>query len=182
MSIVELISPLTPDECLARLRDATDDDGLLVSPGYRPVIGRVSGRRLRLRKRVEYGNPLQLHLVGRLESRGEGSVFCGRAQRPWPAILFVATWFAGVVVIGGALTINAVAGLLGVPVGLPPTKGDILPVLAILPLPLMLTFGIRMERHGRRLARDEGRFLVAFLADTIQAVGKGAKIPIDEIA
>jgi hypothetical protein len=44
MSVIEVVSPLPPNECEARLRAATDRDGLLSWFGTRPVLGRVSGR------------------------------------------------------------------------------------------------------------------------------------------
>jgi hypothetical protein len=54
VSAIELVSPLPPDECAARLREATDNEGLRSSFGARPVIGRVSRRSVRLRKRIGF--------------------------------------------------------------------------------------------------------------------------------
>ena len=121
MSTIELVSPLPLDESGARLREATDRGGLLSWFGSKPIVGRVSGRSVRLRKRIGYRNWFQTFLTGTLEPHGEGSAFRGTAGIHPLVTAFMVAWFAGVVLIGGALFVAAVQGLVvggGQPVGL----------------------------------------------------------------
>jgi hypothetical protein len=167
VSAVELVSPLPPEECAARLREATDNEGLLSWFRSRPVIGRVSGRSVRLRKRIGYGNSFQAILVGRLEERDGGTVFRGKAGVSTFVTIFMAAWFCGVGLLGGAMSVIAIGEMLGVKFGERPMERSLaLPLVAVI-APLMLTFGVGLVRFGRWLARDEERFLVAFVADTI---------------
>ena len=80
VSTVELMLPLPPDECVARLRIAVDPGGVFFGFGSKPVIGRVFRRWVCLRKRIGYRNSFQTFLIGRVEPHGEGSVFRGKAD------------------------------------------------------------------------------------------------------
>ena len=76
-------------------------------------------------------------------------------------------WFSGVILIGGALSVIAVATLLGVPA--PPMKGNLpLPFVPILFI-IMLAFGVGLVRFGRWLARNEKRILVDFVSEVLDA-------------
>src|SRR5688572_9015178 len=79
VSSIELESPLPPEECVVRLREAIDGDGMLSLLGSKPVLGRVRGRSVRLTKRIGYRNSCQAILTGRFEPYGTGTVFRGTA-------------------------------------------------------------------------------------------------------
>jgi hypothetical protein len=111
---IEFVSPLPPQECEARLRETTDHDGLLSWFGSRPVVGRVSGRSVRLRKRIWYRNSFQTFLTGSLEERDGSVVFRGKAGMHPLARGIMAVWFGLLVLIGGALFAPVSAGCSGV--------------------------------------------------------------------
>jgi hypothetical protein len=138
---VELVSPLPPDEAVARLREAVDRGGLPSWFGSKSVVGRVSGRSVRLHRRISYQNSFQTFLTGTLEAHGEGCAFRGTAGMHPLVTAFVVVWFAGIVLIGGAVFVAAVRRLVmgaGEPVGLIVT-------------PLMVVFGVFMVWFGRYL-------------------------------
>ncbi len=133
--------------------------------GARPVIGRVSSRSVRLRKRIGYRNSFQTILVGRLERRTGGTLFLGRAGLGTSVTIFMAGWFGWVVLVGGTLSVLAISEMFGVAVGGRPMEGNLPRSLAPVIVLLMLAFGVGLVRFGRWLARDEERFLVAFVAE-----------------
>jgi hypothetical protein len=159
VSVVELVSPLSREECEARLRAATDRDGLLSCFGSRQVVGRVSGGSVRLRKRIGYRNSFQTFLIGSLKGRDGATIFRGRAGMHPFVTGFMAVWFSLLVLIGGAAFAAAVGGLIA---------GQGQPLGAIIP-PLMLVFGVGLVCFGRWLARSEEAYLIAFVADAIDA-------------
>jgi hypothetical protein len=165
VSAVELVSPLPPDECVACLRGAVDL-GLFFGFGSKPVIGRVFGWSVRLRKRIGYSNSFQTFLIGAFEPHGGGSMFRGTAGVHPLVIAFVAVWYAGLVVGGGMFCVAAAQGRIvgNVPLG-----------LAL--LPLMGVFFAVVVWFGRHLARGERRFLLAFVADLLNASGAGSAEP-----
>jgi hypothetical protein len=162
MSAIELVSPLSPDECAARLREATDRGGPLSWFGSKPVVGRVSGRFVRLHTRIGYRNSFQTCLTGTLEPRGEGTVFRGRMGLHPLVTIFLAVWFAGAVVIGATLFVTAVRNPIG---GGRDYVGLFVP-------PGLLGFGVALVWIGRYLARGEERFLVAFVAEVLGSPGE----------
>jgi hypothetical protein len=160
VSAVELISPLPPDECVARLRVAIDQGVMFSVFGSKPVIGWVFGRRVFLRKRIGYSNSFQTVLFGRIEPHGEGAVFRGTAGLHPFVVVFMAVWF-GALVYGGVLICVA---------------GDQDRLFANLALGLaawafMGVFGALTVRFCRYLARAEWQFLVSFLAGLLEAPG-----------
>lgn len=172
MGAIELVSPLTPDECAARLREVTGDDGLLTWFGTfssRPVVGRVSGRSVRIRKQIVYGNSFQTILTGQLKAHSGGTVFRGRTGMRVFVIVFMVFWFCGVVMIGGLISITAFCRMVGIDFG-GQRRADGLLSWQLVPLllpALMLAIGAYMVRFARRIARDERRFLIDFVAETI---------------
>jgi hypothetical protein len=161
--VIELLSPLAPDEAAAHLQEAINSDGPLGWLGSKAVSGRVSGTSVRLRKRVRYENPFQTVLRGSLERHGDGSVFRGSAGVAPFVAAFMALWFAGAVVIGG--TVFAVFGVLALLGRL--TGREMLMGLGI--PPLVLVFGALFVSAGRRLAREDEQFLVSFVAQVLDS-------------
>jgi hypothetical protein len=159
VTAIELVSPLPADECAVRLREATDRAGLLSWSGNKPVVGRVSGRFVRLHKRILYRNPFQTYLAGSLESDGTGTVFRGNAGMDLNVTAFMVVWFALAVLIGGIIF---VATIMELAVG----KGELVGLIAG---PLMVTLGAGGVWFGRYWARGEEQFLVAFVMRVILA-------------
>ncbi len=139
----------------------------------RLVTGRVSvsGRSVRLRKRTVYRNPLQAHLVGRLEEHKGGAVFLGKARVGLPCFdFFVTACGSGLVLLcQAALSVLAIREVLVYNLGWTLSQGNL--PLALVPLFPLLTLAliVRHVRFWRWLARDEERLLVAFVADVIGA-------------
>ena len=98
-----LLSTMPPDWCEAQLQAATDpdDEAFKVFLGYgsRPFFGRVSGRSIRLRKKIPYRNPLQPYLTGTLEDYDDGTVLRGRFSINPFFIAFLVFWCGGVIAL-----------------------------------------------------------------------------------
>jgi hypothetical protein len=82
-------------------------------------------------------------------------------------VAFAVIWIGGVLLVGGAMFLLCVAGLLiavwknaSIPPGL--LMGIVIP-------PGMLGFFYILTRFGRWLANDEGEFLIQFLCRTLDA-------------
>jgi hypothetical protein len=158
VSAVELVSPLPPEEAAARLREATDRGGLLGWFATRPVVGRVSGRSVRLRKRIGYRNSFQTFLTGALEPNDEGSVFRGTCGMHPLVTAFLVAWFTAVILLSGGMFVQALRGPVG---GGQP--------FVLLVTPLLGAFGAALIWFGRYLARGEEQFLVIFVAEVLGA-------------
>jgi hypothetical protein len=137
----DLISPLARDECVRRLRANTESSWV---PGVfrnKPVSCRVEYSSFRIRKRIAYRNSFQPHLSGELsEEDGRTRIRCRLGMHP-AVVAFMVIWFGGVVIGSGRVAMGAI-GLVccGVALGL-----------------------------GRFAGRNEPRFLLDFLRDTIAA-------------
>jgi hypothetical protein len=143
---IELVSRFSPDVSANRLRAAIDG-GLASWFGSKPVVGKVVGHSVRLRKRIGYSNSFQTYLKGTLEPCGEGTVFRGKAGlHPLMAALTM-VWFAAAVILCGAFFVTEIRGQ---PAGL-----------------LLILFGMLLVCFGWFLARGEKRFLVAFIAEVL---------------
>uniref|UniRef100_A0A7C2NW02 Uncharacterized protein n=1 Tax=Schlesneria paludicola TaxID=360056 RepID=A0A7C2NW02_9PLAN len=151
---IHLASPLTSDACAARLAEAIDDAAGPWMLGSRPVIGCVSGPSVWLRKRIRYRNGFQTLLVGTFNDGDNEPRFRGRTRLQRRTQVLLVFWFGGVLLAGIFSIVLVARG--GNPGGL---------LLA----PLMLALGGGVVGLGRWLARDEERFLIAFLADAINA-------------
>ena len=158
----DLISPLPRDECVRRLRALTGRAWIVFSG--RPVIGYVGERSLRLSKRVWYHNSFQVCLFGDfLEENDQTRLRCRFGIHPLDAA-FMAVWFAGVLLIGGAMSATTVASLLSGRDSIPANAW----LVIVFPL-LMLGLGVAMITFGKFLSRNERRFLIDFLGRTIDA-------------
>ena len=78
---------------------------------------------------------------------------------------FMAIWFAGVVLIGGPITVSIIAAILG---SAGQTSGSLPPIAAVI-APAMLAFGCALVGFGQWLARDEATFLKNFFLRTLDA-------------
>lgn len=147
-----VISPLPLDDYTRRLREQIDPWWKVF--GSRPLIGRLKGNRLKVRKRIGYGNSFQTRLKADLSKYPGGTrIACRFGTHPF-ATGFLMVWLIAVAAfflaaLGHVLTLGEV--------------GDRLPFL-IVPL-FMLGVGAVMYPIGRRLARNEQGEILQILKD-----------------
>lgn len=163
MSAVELIFPLPPEECAARLRAAIDHEGAVSATGLfgtKAVAGRVAGRSVRLRKRnpLPAWNSFQTFLVGTLEPLAGGTRLRGSLGMH-PAVRAGVAAGAGLAGVAGGATATVVIGRWL-------SAGGSFPGWAVIP-PLVAAVITTGVGFGRYMARDESAFLVAFLVATL---------------
>lgn len=153
---VTFISPLTPDECRRRLKEAVDTPWTLF--GKKPAIGGPSGDGFELRKRISYRNSFQARLLLELAPQGRGArLRCRIGMHPL-AKGFMLVWLG--IVTSFALIFPAEV-LRG------PDAGPQL-LFAFAPLG-MLAFGIGLVVLGRKIASGEHDFLRDFVKTTLDA-------------
>ena len=159
---VELVSPLPIGE-FCRLLRAKIGFPLAIFES-RPVVGRVSGTSFYARKRIRYQNPYQTRLTAEMtDLAGQTHIRCCFAIHPLVRA-FMILWLA----------ISAISGVLILPVllfNLATIRSEApsetwLSILISVGLP---AFGFGQVRLGRYLARDERRFLIAFICETVEA-------------
>lgn len=148
-----LISPLSAESCVERLRAAIDSDFTLF--GSKPFVGSVGGTSGRLRKRIGYRNSFQTVTRLTFKSQPRGTAITCRSGMSVFVYVFMTFWF----------------GFLGL-VGLA-TGGDN-PGFVVFPLGMM-AFGVGLILFGRFLARNEHGDIVAFVARITE--GKVASAP-----
>jgi hypothetical protein len=162
MTPIDLVSPLPRGECVRRLRENVGSYWGIGS-GHR-VIGEVGGDNIRLRKRIYYRNSFQPTLRGRLSDTPDGGtrIRCEFAELPMlPVLIAVAV----LIVLIAGMTVSLLAKS-GVQLHNVPTAAIVAPLLS---LPFFAALGFGVVYIGRRFARDEPRFLVDFLAKTLEA-------------
>jgi len=163
MSRVDILSPHSADECIARLRTS------IVSTNT--VHGRVSGSSIRLRMRIDYLNGLQPVLSGSFADHGGGARFRGRVGVPLATIIFMAAWL--IVLTFGALLVVIKEIMLANGSCSNLTSCSSSNILSLLAAPiaaaLMISFGFFLVRTSQRLARDEPQRLVEFVGANINA-------------
>ena len=157
----DLISPLPLNDCVRRLRLATD--GMWSIGGNKPVQGSVSETAIRLRKRIFYRNSFQCWLSAKLaEDNGQTRLHCTFGLHPF-VLIFLEIWI-GIVSVAG-LTIamqTAWLWLRDSPLSPDAWLGIVFPLI-------MAGFGIALLKLGNYLAQDEPDYLIAFLERTIKA-------------
>jgi len=157
----DLVSPLTRDECARRLREKTES-GFLAIFSNKPVAGHVGYTSFRIRKRIAYRNSFQPHLSGKLlNESGRTRVRCHVGMHP-AVIAFMAIWFGGVLIGGGSVMISAIGSLV---------RGHATAHAwtTVAAVAFMLSGGVAIVALGRFAGRNEPRFLIDFLRDTIAA-------------
>jgi hypothetical protein len=156
-SRITLLSPLTREECVRRLREQVDPDGTIF--GKKPVIGRVRETSLRLRKRIRGRNSFQTFLTAKMaEESGKTRFDCRFGMHP-AVVAFMAFWFGGVLAIGA----GAVIELSGIAAALSVAE----PMVLLGPL-AMVAFGIGLVTLGRFSSRDDAQFLTEFVRSAVE--------------
>lgn len=158
----DLVSPLPVQECIRRLRAATD--GGLSIAGTKPVLGTVGERSIRLRQRTLYRHTAQVWLSGDFsEDGGETRLHCRLGMHPYFRT-FLKYWTAVVMVVAGTFFVHAARVWLTEPEAVSPH----LWIGIVLPL-LLCGFGVVLLKFGDQIPGEEPRFLIEFLERTIQA-------------
>jgi len=154
----ELISPISRQECVARLHDAVGSRWSLFDT--KPAIGRVGESSFSIRKRLRasFHNSLQTYLTGRLKADGAATrLLCRFGMHPF-VIGFMAIWF-------GMLVCFTIAAIVALARGAIAQSNGMIVVGHV----MMWIFGIGLVAFGRFLARNERQFLLDFLQQTIDA-------------
>jgi hypothetical protein len=151
---IELRSPLSLDECCSRLRDAISPDSLFANG---PVLGDITGSRLRARKHIVRRGAFQAYLAAHLMDDAGCTLIKCRFTMRWWDFCFLAFWMLLVVLQWRLHSADRPA---------------VLPVL-------MIVGGIVVFCRMRYLAHEERRFLIEFLRNTVGAreVQEGRRPP-----
>ena len=157
----DLVSPLPPNECVRRLRAATD--GMWSLAGSRSVQGSVNEKAIRLRKRISYRNSFQCWLSAKLVGEnGQTRLHCSFGLHPFVR-LFLEIWIAIVSVVGLTIAMQTTwLWLRSSPLSPNAWLGIVFPLI-------MVGFAILLLKFGNYLAQDEPDFLIEFLERTINA-------------
>ncbi len=168
-STVDMVAPHTPVQCASLLRAAIDSEWsaaitLLPSASAKPVVGKASESKLRLRKRIGYRNSFQSYLRASMQRSAEGTVISGTVGMNPLVPVIMGIWFAAVILIGGAAFFRTVSSMLSGASNLQQNAW-----IGIVGPLTMVTFGVGIVGGGLYGARDEARFLTDFLATTLHA-------------
>jgi hypothetical protein len=162
---VHLRSNFGVEECMRRIREATDQPKLQFPFGYggsKPVFATLRGTRIKLWKRKERQNDFAPCFFGVLSSDGSGSRLIGRFRMDRAVRLFIVFWLT--FAIGIALvTLPALLGHLS-----NPRQQGQLSGFDFMPLGLVIG-GILLSAYGRRIGRSEEVLLLDFLQTILEA-------------
>jgi hypothetical protein len=156
----DLVSPLAREECVRHLRANTESPWVPAVFSKKPVAGDVGDTWFSLRKHIAYRNPFQPLLSGDLlDEGGRTRVRCDLDKIRLSVIAFMVLWFGFVLIIGGRMAVMSAIRAGALAAAWPD----------IVPLAIMLAGGAAFVGLGLFLARNEQRFLLDFLRDTIAA-------------
>lgn len=161
---IQLLSPLTPAECVSRLAGVIDTErsAIFSLARSRPVVGRVTDSFLRLRRRIGYRNSFQSFLTATMRPEAGGTLISGTvAMHPFVRV-FMFMWLGGVLLLGGTMFIATVSSMV---IGSDSHHQNAW--MGVVIPPAMLAFGFGLMCFGRYLAREEARFLTDFLIRTL---------------
>lgn len=174
-----LKSPLGLDECVARVERTSDPESFLDAGGSRPVIAKVRGASLRLRKRRPYGHSFAPMLYCHLEADGNGTRIQCKPRVMLLPKLFAAVWlgFVGfflfaflVATIGAAVAEGSIS---------PGVSESLVPLGA---LAVMFAFGVGLVWSGHRIGKREMPQLQAYLVETLSAEPVGGYANVEPVA
>lgn len=155
-AVVQLESPLSPSDCLSRLRS-----GLQMEHGR--ISGYIAGTRLKARKIISYRNSFQTVISARIyDKTGRTFIRC-RSSMPLFASMFFVFWFGAF----GLVFINSIESLIGPS----PVRWDYpsAPWNAAFFCAMLLAFGAGLLIFCRTLANGEQEFLIDFIRDRTNA-------------
>lgn len=159
--ISQLASPLSPTQCAQTLREAVDSPWVFL--GKKPVVGTVGEDNAVLRKRIKGRNSFQTLLKVKMSGRTDGTALSCKGGMSLAVAIFITLWLGVVLVIGGAVFLATVASLTGA------GESEIPPAIGLFVPPTLLVFGVLLLTIGRKMAKAEEAFLLAFVTQTLQA-------------
>jgi hypothetical protein len=165
-SHIQLFTPLTPSECVSRLVEVVDEERSLLFSwnaffGSREVLGKVTQRSIRLRKRIKGRNSFQMFLIATMRPEEGGTEISGRiSMHPFTRI-FMIIWFSMAAILG---LLTAIASLFHSSI-----EGRTISWQGILQPLIMLLFGYGLLRFGLWNRQEEASFLKEFLLRTLAA-------------
>jgi len=164
----DLVSPLPLVECIRRLRAATDSSFAIA--GSKPVLGTVRETEIRLRRRSYYRHGSQCWLSGKFtEENGGTRLHCTVGMHPFVRS-FLEYWVACIFLGGGWVFVRTLRTVWETQGPLPHNFW-----LGLVVPPLLLGFGAVLLAFGDHNFGSDPRFLVEFVARTID--GKEVYLP-----
>ena len=158
------LSPLPPETCVLRLKEAVDAPSLFGLGGEKLVIGKIKPASLQLRRRIHYRNSFQTVLTATIKAKNGGTVISGKMGMYGFVVLFLCIWFGGVLFAGGTIFLKTLFCLLTASCEYRKNLW-----IGLGAMPVMLLFGVCLVRIGRFFARAEAAFLREFLVTTLEA-------------
>ena len=166
---ITLHTALGIEECQRRLTEGVDFPQRTIASlsGYRgnkPVLGRIEGHRLELRKRKYYHNDFAPVFFGSLSPQSRGTRIEGHFDSPRWVKIFWGIWCGFVLLLVMPIFIVTAREIL--------RGGERLNNIAYVGLlvpAFMLLVGGFMPKFGRWIGRHEEVFLVEFLKNTLAA-------------
>lgn len=159
---IDLISPLSPEECYLRLKNALSTSNIFHYDS-KPLGGKVSKTSIKLMKRDRRNNFRPI-LYASLKPASEGTAILGTIKTPLHVEIFMYFWFAGVLLIGGMMVYFSFLSFLEK--GFVPKTKDWIPFAAF---PLMLILGRLFVKHAKYSARDEPEYLRNVVTKLLEA-------------
>lgn len=168
MTQFTLRTPLTQEQCLARLAAARDRDPFVwiwldAAAGATRDGIRATPPSFRLQKRKSDGSRFQSYLSASLRTHGEGTTIevVMRTQRHE---VFLGVWLGLVILIGSAVFFSSLSTLIH-----GAGESQLSAVYGLLFPPALFAVGYRFRESVKRTARLEERFLTDFLMHTLNA-------------
>jgi len=170
---IVLRTELSAEECLRRLREATDVAkwGFSLS-GYRgskPVLAKFDGNRFKLWKRIYYRNDFRPYFYGTVLAQDRGNRIEGYFDVDRWVKIFMRIWLTFAILPSIPVFFKSVSR---------PIRGDAW-VGAIVPIGLIL-FGIFLPKFGRWIGRGQETFLKEFLETTLAATPDAGSIIVSQ--
>ena len=164
---------------MARVERTSDPEGFLDAKGSRPVIAKVRGARLWLRKRRPYGHSFAPLLYCRLEAEGNTTrIQCKPRVMLFPKV-FAAVWLGFV----GFFLLTFLVATIGAAVAegpiSPGVSESLVPLAA---LAVMFAFGVGLVWSGHRIGKREMPQLQAYLMETLSAEPVGGSAVTEPVA
>ena len=161
---------LPPSECRVRLQHYAEPDSLVrrfrfASRGTVYVSLRANSFRLFARGPALLHNSLEPYFYGTIIENAGRTLIRGQFRVHPFVVVFMGIWFAGVVFIGGSVTVVMLYEILR---GRRSPDSGLAPGLGVVIAPAMLAFGVGLVLFGWRLGRSQRERIEQFLETTLQ--------------
>lgn len=162
---VFLQSTLSVEQFIVRLRETTDEQHrtLFSFSGYRgskPILSRIDGHDFQLQKRRYYRNDFAPNFYGVIVPWGSGARIEGRFGPPRWAQIFLRIWVAFVIAVSVPVCVSSMLDAQR-------HRGNA--YIGLLISLVMILAGSLAPRFGDWLGRNEKKFILQFLENTLAA-------------